>query len=73
MITLMEPQKLREIEALNQEHMVISSEDQGWAFIVQGSLLEANLPTGKVCIHRRLLDVSFMGMREGAKGLISAR
>ena len=32
-----------------------------------------NLPTGKVCIQRLLLDVSFMGIREGAKGLISAR
>lgn len=32
----------------------------------------ANLPTGKVCIQRLLLDVSFVGILEGAKGLISA-
>lgn len=34
---------------------------------------ETDLPTGKVCIQRLLLDVSFMGMRDGANGLISAR
>lgn len=33
---------------------------------------ETDLPTGKVCIQRLLLDVSFMGMRDGANGLISA-
>lgn len=32
----------------------------------------ASLPTGKVCIQRLLLDVSFIGILEGAKGLISA-
>lgn len=32
----------------------------------------AILPTGKVCIQRLLLEVSFMGILEGAKGLISA-
>lgn len=34
---------------------------------------ETDLPTGKVCIQRLLLDVSFMGMRDGANGFISAR
>lgn len=29
-------------------------------------------PTGKVCIQRRRLEVSFMGMREGANGLMRA-
>lgn len=38
-----------------------------------GPFPRKNLPTGKVCIQRLLLDVSFMGIREGAKGLISAR
>lgn len=32
----------------------------------------AVLPTGKVCIQRLRLEVSFMGILEGAKGLISA-
>lgn len=30
-------------------------------------------PTGNVCIQRRRLEVSFMGIRDGAKGLMRAR
>lgn len=37
------------------------------------AVLWGSSPTGKVCIQRRRLDVSFMGMRDGAKGLMRAR
>lgn len=54
-------------------HIKATNAWQGRAAMVWKKLSNKDLPTGNVCIQRLLLDVSFMGMREGAKGFINAR